>query len=83
VPLSVTTATLGGEVEVPTLNGAATVEVKPGTQHGDAEVLEGEGLPPLQGRKRGALHAVFEVEVPTELTDEQRELARRLGESLG
>jgi len=82
VPLPITTAILGGEVEVPTLNGDATVAVKPGTQHGDAEVLEGEGLPPLQGSRRGALHAVFELEVPTKLSKEQRKLVEQLGETL-
>jgi molecular chaperone DnaJ len=82
VPLPITTAILGGEIEVPTLNGDATVAVKPGTQHGDAEVLEGEGLPPLQGGRRGALHAVFELEVPTKLSKEQRKLVEQLGETL-
>jgi molecular chaperone DnaJ len=83
VPLPVTTAMLGGEVGVPTLDGEVTVEVEPGTQHGEAAVLKGEGLPPLRGRKRGALHAVFELEVPTELSGEQREAAERLAEELG
>ena len=82
VPLPITTAILGGEVEVPTLNGPAAVKVEPGTQHGDAHVLDGEGLPPLRGGRRGDLHAVFELVVPTKLSKEQRELVNRLAEEL-
>jgi molecular chaperone DnaJ len=81
-PLPVTTAMLGGEIEVPTLSGERTLEVEPGTQHGEAAVLTGEGLPPLRGGPRGDLHVVFELTVPDELTDEQRGLVRRLAEAL-
>lgn len=79
----VTTAMLGGEVTVPTLEGDQTVEVPKGTQHGDVSVLEGEGLPPLHGGRRGDLHMIFELEVPTGLSSDQREAAERLAESLG
>ncbi|HET8976217.1 MAG TPA: molecular chaperone DnaJ [Solirubrobacterales bacterium] len=78
----VTTAMLGGELSVPTLEGEATVKVPAGAQHGDVTALEGEGLPPLHGGRRGDQHVVFELVVPTELTDEQAELARRLDEQL-
>ncbi|HEX2358301.1 MAG TPA: molecular chaperone DnaJ [Solirubrobacterales bacterium] len=83
VPLPVTTAILGGTVTVPTLEGETSVDVPVGTQHGDASVLKGLGLPPLQGRrKRGDQHVVFDVVVPANLTDEQRELVRRLDAEL-
>jgi molecular chaperone DnaJ len=78
----VTTAMLGGELTVPTLEGDATVQVPAGSQHGDVSVLKGEGLPPLHGGRRGDQHVVFELVVPTELTDEQAELARKLDEQL-
>ncbi len=78
----VTTAIVGGEVFVPTLDGEVPVEVPAGTQHGETTVLSGRGLPPLRGGKRGAEHVVFELVVPTDLDDEQREAAERLAESL-
>jgi molecular chaperone DnaJ len=82
IDLPVTTAILGGELTVPTLEGEETVEVKEGTQHGDVSVIEGGGLPPLRGGKRGDQHVVFDVVVPMSLTDEQRELVRRLDAEL-
>jgi molecular chaperone DnaJ len=45
-------------------------------------VLRGQGLPPLHGGRRGDLHVVFELVVPTELDEEQREAAERLAEAL-
>jgi molecular chaperone DnaJ len=74
----VTTAMLGGSVPVPTLEGEQAVTVPAGVQHGDIAVLKGQGLPPLRRGKRGDQHVVFEVVVPTELSDEERELVRRL-----
>ena len=81
--LPVTDAMLGGAVQVPTLDGDREVEVPAGTQHGDQAVLRGLGLPGLRGTARGDQYVIFSVAVPSNLSDEQRELARRLGESLG
>jgi molecular chaperone DnaJ len=78
----VTTAMVGGEVFAPTLEGEVAVEVPAGTQHGDVAVLGRRGLPPLHGGRRGDLHVVFELMVPTDLSDEQREAAERLAETL-
>jgi molecular chaperone DnaJ len=78
----VTTAMLGGTMTVPTIEGSDEIEVPAGSQHGDVEVLKGEGLPPLQGRGRGDLHVAFEIVVPSELSDEEADLVRRLDESL-
>ena len=78
----VTTAIVGGEVFVPTLDGELAVEVPAGTQHGETSVLSGRGLPPLRGGRRGSQHVVFELVVPTDLDDEQREAAERLAEAL-
>jgi molecular chaperone DnaJ len=83
VEVPVVTALVGGEVSVPTLDGEVTVHVPAGTQHGQVTVLEGQGLPPLRGGSRGDLHVVFELSVPTNLDDEQREAAERLAEALG
>jgi molecular chaperone DnaJ len=79
----VTTAIVGGEVFVPTLDGDLAIEVPAGTQHGEVSALTGRGLPPLRGGRRGNQHVVFELVVPTELDDEQREAAERLAEALG
>ncbi|HEX3561377.1 MAG TPA: J domain-containing protein, partial [Solirubrobacterales bacterium] len=79
----VATAIVGGEVFVPTLDGELSVEVPAGTQHGEVAVLKGRGLPPLRGGRRGDQHVVFELVVPTDLDDEQREAAERLAEALG
>src|SRR3954462_7730569 len=83
----VTTAIMGGEVFVPTLEGEVAIDVPAGTQHGDTTVLSGRGRPPLRGGRRGGRrgdqHVVFELVVPTDLDDEQREAAERLAEALG
>jgi molecular chaperone DnaJ len=78
----VTTAILGGTMSVPTIEGSDEVEVPAGAQHGDVVVVKGEGLPPLSGRKRGDLHVAFEVVVPSDLSDEELDLVRRLDQSL-
>jgi molecular chaperone DnaJ len=82
-PVPVTTAMIGGELFVPTLDGEVAVEVPPGAQHGSAALLKGRGLPPLHGGRRGDLHVVFELVVPTDLDEEQREAVERLAETLG
>jgi molecular chaperone DnaJ len=79
----VTTAIVGGEVFVPTLDGEVAIDVPVGTQHGDIGRLKGRGLPPLHGGRRGDQHVVFELVVPTDLDSEQLEAAERLAESLG
>jgi molecular chaperone DnaJ len=83
VQVPVTTALVGGEIGVPTLDGEVTVDVPAGTQHGQVAVLQGHGLPPLRGGARGDQHLVFELSVPTDLDDDQREAAQRLAEALG
>ncbi len=80
--IPVMTAIVGGEVFVPTLEGEMAVEVHAGTQHGEVTVLSGRGLPPLHGGRRGDLHVVFELVVPTDLDEDQREAAERLAEAL-
>ena len=82
VDLSATEAMLGAEVEVATLEGSETVEAPAGTQQGDRVMLSGEGLPSLRSGARGDQHVLFNVIVPANLSEEQRELAARLGETL-
>jgi molecular chaperone DnaJ len=82
VSIPATEAMLGTTVTVPTLEGTEEIEVEPGVQPGTEKVLRGVGLPRLNGRRRGNQRIVLEVFVPTNLSDEQREIAERLDESL-
>jgi molecular chaperone DnaJ len=71
VPVSFIQATLGAEIEVPTLQGKATVKIPAGTQPGTILRLKGRGVKNLQGHGQGDLHVRVQVEVPTRLTAEQ------------
>ena len=82
VDVSATEAMLGAEIEVATLDGSETVEASPGTQHGERVTLPGLGLPTLRRRARGDQHVLFNVVVPANLSEEQRELAARLAETI-
>jgi molecular chaperone DnaJ len=82
VSIPATEAMLGMTVTVPTLEGEEEIEVAPGTQPGHQYVLKGLGLPRLSGRRRGNQRVILEVVVPTNLSDEQRELAAQLDETL-
>jgi molecular chaperone DnaJ len=74
VPISFVQAALGGEIEVPTLDGKATVKIPPGTQPGQVFKLRDKGVPSLNGRGRGDLYVKVNVEVPVKLNSKQREL---------
>jgi molecular chaperone DnaJ len=82
VSISATEAMLGTTVTVPTLAGEEEIEVVAGTQPGHRYLLKGLGLPRLSGRRRGNQRVILEVVVPTNLSDEQRELAEQLDETL-
>ena len=82
VTIPATEAMLGTTVTVPTLEGEEEVEVGPGTQPGHEETLRGIGLPRLGGRRRGNQRIIFDVVVPTHLSDEQRSLAEQLDRTL-
>ncbi|GAB4246225.1 MAG: molecular chaperone DnaJ [Thermoleophilia bacterium] len=76
-------AALGTTVTVPTLDGEEEIEVPPGTQAGDVKVLKARGVPRLRRAGRGDQHVYFNVMVPRDLSEHQRELLRELDESLG
>jgi molecular chaperone DnaJ len=82
VSIPATEAMLGTELTVPTLDGEQEIEVAAGTQPGHEEVLRGAGLPRLGGRRRGNQRVILNVIVPTNLSDDQREIAERLDETL-
>jgi len=82
VSIPATEAMLGTAATVPTLDGEKEIEVSAGTQPGHEEVLRGQGLPRLGGRRRGNQRVLFNIIVPTNLSEEQREMTERLDESL-
>jgi molecular chaperone DnaJ len=82
VAVPVTDAMVGASVTVPTVDGEAHVELRPGTQSGDELVLKGKGFPALTGRGRGDQRIVVEVRVPRVQTEEGRKAVEQLAESL-
>jgi molecular chaperone DnaJ len=78
VPITVAEALRGADVEVPTLHGTKKLRVPGGTKHGTVQRLRGEGPPALSGNGRGDIHYRFVIDVPRELTDEQREAVEAL-----
>jgi molecular chaperone DnaJ len=80
VPISFPQAALGGEIEVPTLEGRERIAIPKGTQSGDVLKLKGRGMPDLHGRGRGDELVEVMVETPRHLTPRQEELLRELAE---
>jgi molecular chaperone DnaJ len=75
VPIAMTDAALGGEIEVPTIGGESSkVKVGEGTQSGKQFRLKGKGMPVLRSREFGDLYIQIDVEIPKNLTKRQREL---------
>ena len=72
VPISFIQATLGGEIEVPTLESKIMVKIPAGTQPNALIRLKGKGVKNLQGYGHGDLHIRVQVEVPTRLNPEQK-----------
>ena len=82
VPISFTTAALGGEVSVPTLNGEAAIDLPEGTQTGKQFRLRGKGIKGVRASFPGDLYCHITVETPVKLTEHQRKLLKELDESL-
>ena len=82
VPLSFATATLGGEVELPTLNGNVSLKVPAGTQSGKVFRLRGKGVTTVRDPRVGDLFAKVAVETPINLTNEQQGLLDKFDESI-
>lgn len=78
VPIPYPTLVLGGEITVPTLGGDDTVTIPKGTQPDSHFRLRGKGMPHVSGRGRGDLYVNVKVEVPTELSTQQRTLVEQL-----
>ena len=77
VPVSMVTATLGGEFDVPTVEGGRTkVKIPEGTQTGKRLRLQGKGMPILRSSNRGDMVVQVAVETPQKLTKRQKELLK-------
>jgi molecular chaperone DnaJ len=83
VPMPFSTAALGGELNVPTLDGTSSIKVPAGTQGGTTFRLRDKGVAALQGGRKGDLHVRVQVEVPTKLSSEQQDKLRAFSESIG
>ena len=83
IPVSMITAALGGETEVPTIDGGRSrVKVPAGSQSGTQMRLRGKGMPTLRGGSVGDMHLEISVETPINLTSKQKELLTEF-ETLG
>jgi molecular chaperone DnaJ len=75
--ISFTTAALGGEIKVPSLNGALTLDIPEGTQTGAVFRLAGKGITHIDGHGRGDEYVVVKVVTPTNLSNKEKELLRQ------
>ncbi len=82
VPISVATAALGGELEVPTLTGRVKLKVPAETQTGKLFRVRGKGVAPVRGGAAGDLICQVVVETPVKLTARQKELLKELDDSM-
>jgi molecular chaperone DnaJ len=77
VPVSIANAALGGEIEVPTIDGGRSrVKIPAGAQSGKQMRLRGKGMPALRGGGHGDMYIELQVETPVNLTARQKELLR-------
>lgn len=83
VPVSFPQASLGSNVEIPTLEGKVTMKIPGGTQSGKLFRLRGKGIPLYGGAGRGDQLVTVVVEVPTKITRQQRKLIEQLAEEMG
>lgn len=82
-PLSFATATLGGEIAVPTLEGKVTMKIPPGTQTDGVFRLKGKGVPSLHSHGKGDEYVKVIVQVPTRLSEKQKEILREFAKAGG
>jgi len=82
IPIGFPLASLGGEVSVPTLEDPCRLTIPPGTQSGQTFRIRGRGVSQLHGSGRGDEHVRVQVETPSRLTRKQKELMKKLGDTL-
>jgi molecular chaperone DnaJ len=78
IPISITQATLGAEIKVPTLRGQERLRIPEGTQNGSVFRVRGAGMPSVDGRRQGDLYVSVYVVTPTRLSREQRRMFEML-----
>ena len=83
VPISIVTAALGGELEVPSLNGRMNLKIPPGTQSHKSFRMRGKGVKSVRGGPVGDLICRVVVETPVKLNAEQKDLLEQLGTLMG
>ena len=83
VPITIAEATLGAEIEIPTLEGNEKYTVPEGTQTGTTFTLRQRGVPIVNSSRRGDLFVTVNVEVPKGLTEKQKELLREFAKACG
>ena len=83
MPINFVQATLGAQLEVPTLDGNVKYDLPEGTQTGSVFRLKGKGIPFLRGSGRGDQFVTVNVEIPKNLTARQKELLLEFGNSMG
>lgn len=81
MPITFAHATLGAEVEVPTLDGKVRYTIPEGTQPGTVFRLKGKGIPYLRGNGRGDQYVKVQVEVPKKLNDRQKDILKEFAEA--
>ena len=83
VPITFTQAALGAQIQVPTLDGKVEFEIPEGTQTGKQFMISGKGIPQVNNpKRRGNHYFTVVVETPTKLSKEQKELLRKLDDSM-
>lgn len=84
VPIPMTAAALGGDIEVPTIGGKKTkVKVPAGTQSGQQFRLKGQGMPVLRSESKGDMYIEVAVETPVNLSSKQKDLLKQLDKTMG
>jgi molecular chaperone DnaJ len=83
VPISFTQAALGGEIDIPTIDGIIKYTIPEGTQTATVFKLKGKGIKRLRSNSRGDQYVRVNVEVPTRLTQKQKDLLRQFAEISG
>lgn len=83
IPITIAEATLGAEIEVPTLEGMEKFNIPEGTQTGTTFTLRGKGVPMINSSRRGDIYFTVNVETPKGLNEKQKELLREFAKACG
>jgi len=83
IPITFVEATLGAEIDVPTLEGSVKYNIPEGTQTGTVFTIKGSGVPHVNGKGRGNLQFTVIVEIPKSLSESQKDILRGFADSTG